>query len=119
MFPSSVLITGNVPAFIAGSNFANSTALSVKFDETVVRGTFVSPTLITCIVPSRVASHTNVSGAVPVDVSNNGFDYTGMPLTIAYIHKCPPGSYVDGRGPAAAAAAAAATPTDRSANVCV
>eukprot|EP00940_MAST-03C_sp_MAST-3C-sp2_P002705 g2705.t1 len=93
IFPRRSLHTGNIPVFVSGANFANSTSLSCRFGDLVVRATLISENLITCIAPSRVASHVNVSGLVPFEVTNNGLDFSRSGLTFEYVTYCPSGSY--------------------------
>lgn len=52
IFPSRGLSTGQVIAFVTGSNFVNTTALKCKFDAVHIRATFVDSTTVACMVPA-------------------------------------------------------------------
>ena len=85
VFPSKSLHTGNIPVFVVGMNFLNSTDLACRFGSATVRATMVSQNVISCIVPSRVAEHLNVTGVVSFEITNNGMDYTKSGLTFEYV----------------------------------
>ena len=91
--PNRGLVSGQMPVFISGTNFVNSTALSARFGLTVVRATFISPRLVVALSPSRSAAMLNISGPQYVDVSNNGRDFSSSSQTFDYLEKCPVGRY--------------------------
>lgn len=51
IFPSRGLSSGQVLAFISGSNFVNTTAIKCKFDNVQTRATFIDAKTVACVVP--------------------------------------------------------------------
>lgn len=93
LYPNRGLHTGQVPVFVRGSNFVNSTSLKCKFGELPVRALFLTPKLVLCMAPSRVAGSIVVTGEMPVEVANNGADFTTSGVLYDYLERCPPRHY--------------------------
>jgi hypothetical protein len=97
--PPRGLSLGNVPVFVSGSHFLNTSSLRCVFGLLPpVRATYISPRLVVCVVPSRAraaVSSVNVSldEAVPVEVTNNGMDKTASGVTYTYYQDCPKAHY--------------------------
>ncbi|KAF0687226.1 Aste57867_20988 [Aphanomyces stellatus] len=88
--PLKALVTGQLPVFVNGVNFVNSSALACRFGDLVASATYVSPGFLVCIAPSRVGNLLAPLGLVPFDVTNNGVDYTASGILFEYIDACPP-----------------------------
>ncbi|CAN0054030.1 unnamed protein product, partial [Heterosigma akashiwo] len=99
LWPKRVRPTGQLPIYVVGANFLNTTALSCRFDSRAVRATFVSEELLVCHAPSHAANFHRPYGAVNVEVSNNGLDWTSAGLTLEYYAECDRGSYCPGLFP--------------------
>ena len=93
LYPNRGLHTGQVPVFVRGSNFVNSTSLKCSFGDLKVRALFLKPTLVMCMAPSRVAGSVRVTGPVPVEVANNGADFTTSGVLYDYLETCPARHY--------------------------
>jgi hypothetical protein len=92
--PSRALWTGLVPVFVRGHNFLNTSSLACRFDTAVVRAVWISPRVVSCIVPSRVGMLINeTKSVVPVDVSNNGVDFTKSQTQFEFLQACPRGDF--------------------------
>ncbi len=91
--PDRGLATGQTLVFVRGSNFVNTTALRCKFESLEVRATYISSRLVTCIAPSHIGGVLNITGKVPVEVSNNARDYTSSSVMYEYIQDCPENYY--------------------------
>lgn len=93
--PNQVLERGQVPIFVKGSNFINTTALACRFGTVAVSGLFYSPELLVCVVPSH-SSQLRLQrrvGLFSLEVSINGLDYTDSGKFIQYKTVSPPGFY--------------------------
>eukprot|EP00164_Ancoracysta_twista_P001218 GFYU01001597.1.p1 GENE.GFYU01001597.1~~GFYU01001597.1.p1 ORF type:complete len:2276 (-),score=442.42 GFYU01001597.1:56-6250(-) len=84
--PSKSLNIAEVPIFIGGQNFFKSASLKCKFGHKEVPATFVSSMTIVCVSP------VNVEGYYPIEIANNGRDYTQDGLAYQY-EQCPEGYY--------------------------
>ncbi|RHY92009.1 hypothetical protein DYB35_001665 [Aphanomyces astaci] len=87
--PLHSLVTGQRPVFVKGLNFLNSSSLACRFGELMSPATFISPTLLVCIVPSRVGNLVDPVGLVSFDVTCNGVDFTSSGLQFEYLGACP------------------------------
>ncbi|RHZ20333.1 hypothetical protein DYB31_000784, partial [Aphanomyces astaci] len=87
--PLHSLVTGQRPVFVKGLNFLNSSSLACRFGELMSPATFLSPTLLVCIVPSRVGNLVDPVGLVSFDVTCNGVDFTSSGLQFEYLSACP------------------------------
>lgn len=96
--PTRGLVTGQLPVFVRGKGFVNSTALKCAFGDRIVRATFVSPRLLVCISPSRVSAFDQAAESVAVEVANNGADFTSSGVSFQYLGACEPGAYAPGLG---------------------
>lgn len=99
IMPKQMLETGQVATFISGSNFINTTSLTCKVGNMVLRGLFLSPELMACMAPSH-AEQLRLQhrvGRISIEVSTNGLDYTESGRMIEYTKGSPPGHY-DGGG---------------------
>lgn len=95
VWPAEVLDTGQVQIFVKGSNFLNTTTLACRVGTVVVRGTFFTPSLVSCMAPSHSAQPRlqRAHGTFSVEVSVNGLDYTDSGKVIDYVHASPEGHY--------------------------
>jgi len=78
--PSSISLSTNDPVIaISGKNFFSSPSLTCSFGDKKVAARFVSSYRVECSLPSDVDP-----GSVPVEVSNNGVDFStsSLPLSI-------------------------------------
>lgn len=93
--PKQILETGQVPVFVRGSNFMNTTELACRFGSVVVRGSFYTPELLACMAPSHAAQSRlqRAVGRFSVEVSVNGLDYTESGKSVVYSKDSPPGHY--------------------------
>ena len=94
--PNRALITGQVPVFVRGTNFMNSTSLMCRFGTAEIRAIFLKKTLVVCQVPSRVVGYginATREETVNIDVSNNGLDYSSSHVKFRYLLECPVGNY--------------------------
>jgi hypothetical protein len=96
LIPDHGLTVGGIPIFVIGSNFRNSTGLTVRFGSKSVRGHFISQNVISCVAPST-ENVFNQSKSVHVDVSINAIDYTESAATFQYISDCPARKYCDNK----------------------
>lgn len=95
--PSQALWTGQVPVFVRGFNFLNTSSLACRFDDTVVRAMWISPRVVSCIAPARVGLSANETKTmVPLDISNNGVDFTRSQTMFEYLQACPRGDFCPG-----------------------
>lgn len=101
--PRRVLETGQVPVFVRGFNFFNTTTLACRFGTIVVSGTFYTPELLVCMAPSHSAQSRLLRqvGRLSLEVSINGLDYTDSGKAVEYSNFSPPGHYARGWMPAA------------------
>ncbi|CAM9116223.1 unnamed protein product [Choristocarpus tenellus] len=85
--PTEVLETGQVPVFVTGSNFVNTSALACRFGGVSVKGVFVMSTVALCMAPSHSAQPRLWSnlGSFSLEVTVNGIDHTNNGKTIKYI----------------------------------
>lgn len=99
--PTGVLEAGQVPVFVSGSNFMNTTTLACRFGAVTVRGSFINPGLVACMVPSHSAQPRlqRKLGHFAVEVSVNGIDYTDSGRAIEYVQDSAPGHYMYNRMP--------------------
>lgn len=97
--PTEVLEAGQVPIFVSGSNFMNTTTLTCRFGAVIVRGSFINPGLVACMAPSHSAQPRlqRKLGIFSVEFSVNGMDYTDSGRTIEYVQDSAPGYYTDSR----------------------
>lgn len=93
--PTKVFETGQIPVFVKGFNFQNTTMLSCRFGAVAVRGSFIAPRLVACMAPSHSAQpHLQRKlGIFSVEVSINGVDYTDSGKTVEYIQASPEGQF--------------------------
>lgn len=93
--PTKVLETGQVPIFVKGYNFLNTTSLCCRFGTTVVKGTFLSPKLLVCTAPSHTTQPRlqRINGFFSLEVSINGLDFTRSGKAIEYTPTNPDGYY--------------------------
>lgn len=110
----SGLPTGNTPIFISGSGYVNTTQLSCRFGNQIVRASFLTRNLILCFTPPtsdiefenasevtrirRVGSMDNAKSLdqlpeVFVEVSNNGVDFSDFRHFFEFHRPAPFGSY--------------------------
>jgi hypothetical protein len=80
------LVAGGNPVFLSGSKYLNSSQISCRFGSKVVRAIFLASTNVICIAPPQA------EGAVSVEFSNNGNDFTNSKIIYQYI-SCPSGSF--------------------------
>ena len=71
--------SGRTLIAVHGRGFLQSTSLKCRFAMITVDATFVSGTVVNCTSPS------NVEGAVALEVSNNGVDFSRSNMTFNYI----------------------------------
>ena len=91
VIPTRGLWTGQIPIFVRGVNFLNTTSLQCRFGTAVVRGVFISPRAVACIAPFVTSGK-----RVFVDISNNGIDFTASGIAYEYLEKCARGFYCSG-----------------------
>ena len=97
--PSQTLLTGQLPIFVRGAHFRDTPSLRCSFSEVVgvrsVRAVFLSTSLIMCPSPSQIlqGSSDGSSLVVPLEVTNNGLDFTNSGNEFVFLNMCPPGSY--------------------------
>jgi hypothetical protein len=77
--PSSDFLGGGTPVSLSGRGFLNTTDLSCRFGDTLVRAHFESSTKLTCVSPTASAA-----GQVSVEVSNNGVDFSASTVLYTY-----------------------------------
>ncbi|RHY28711.1 hypothetical protein DYB32_005759 [Aphanomyces invadans] len=94
--PLQSLVTGQRPVFVKGLNFMNTSALGCRFGDVMSPATFVSSTLLVCIVPSRVGDVVDPVGLVSFEVTSNGVDYTASGVQFEYVRECPASRYCHG-----------------------
>ena len=80
------LVAGGNPVFISGSKFLNSSETSCRFGSKVVHAVFLASTNVICVAPPQA------EGAVSVEFSNNGNEFTNSKIIYQYI-SCPSGSF--------------------------
>lgn len=102
VWPTEVLETGQVPVWVKGSNFFNTSTLACRFGAVSVRASFLSPWLVTCTAPSHSAQPRlqRRFGLFPVEVSVNGLDYTDSGKMVEYVQSSSEGYYEQDRAPA-------------------
>ena len=84
--PASAHEQGGSTVTIHGSGFKNTNAAFCRFgahngeNQTAVRATWLAESLLECVVPPATGP-----GAVSVDVTVNGIDYTASGLSLTYV----------------------------------
>lgn len=93
--PERILGTGQVPIFVRGSNFLNTTKLSCRFGSLASKALFVSQELVSCVAPSLATKLGLCSQGkhMSVEVSLNGLDFSDSQKSIVYEINNPPGHY--------------------------
>ncbi len=87
MVPNNGLESGQLPVFILGNNFQNSSeSLACKFGSYSNSAIFISNSVLMCIAPPHP------SGAVTVEVTVNGVIWSKSRLIFHY-RRCNSGSY--------------------------
>ena len=71
---------------IRALNLINTTSLSCKFDETVVKAAFISQTKCMCVTPPYKSSSGSLPKAVALQVSNNGIDFVSSTRMFTYLY---------------------------------
>ena len=84
--PRSGIHLGQTPVFVLGAGFVNSSDLTCRFGLTAVPGLYLSYAAVLCLAPAQPA------GAVFLELSNNGEDFTSDRL-IFYYGTCRVGYY--------------------------
>eukprot|EP01029_Cantina_marsupialis_P013337 TRINITY_DN2955_c0_g4_i10.p1 TRINITY_DN2955_c0_g4~~TRINITY_DN2955_c0_g4_i10.p1 ORF type:complete len:1670 (+),score=351.95 TRINITY_DN2955_c0_g4_i10:496-5010(+) len=91
--PNSGLFRGQIPSFVTGDNFQNSTDLACRFGQQDVPALYLSSQQVVCVVPSRVGNQIEPFGSIDVEITNNGIDYSASGVEFEYISECPEGHY--------------------------
>ncbi|GMI40209.1 hypothetical protein TrCOL_g8913, partial [Triparma columacea] len=76
--PASGSVDGGTSILVTGYGFVDSSQLKCNFGSTSVLGRYISPTQVECESPP------SISGAVNVEVSMNGIDFTSSSSTFLY-----------------------------------
>eukprot|EP01035_Chromulina_nebulosa_P017309 gene17309-22850_t len=85
---------GDYPVIVFGSNFLNTSSLGCLFGDMKSRGVFLSNTSLLCLAPSPLGRALYASyNAVPVEVTNNGYDYSNSNITFQYSEPCDAGFF--------------------------
>ena len=84
--PGSGIHLGQTPVFVIGAGFVNTTGLSCRFGVISVPATYLSYANLLCLAPAQAA------GAVFLEVSNNGEDFT-TDRSIFFYGTCRTGYY--------------------------
>ncbi|OQS00484.1 hypothetical protein THRCLA_05945, partial [Thraustotheca clavata] len=94
--PTMALVTGQLPVFVQGQNFFNSSLLQCRFGDIRVKAMYISQEMLVCIAPSRVGNIVNATTTVMFDVSTNSVDFTNSSVKFTYLPACLKGSYCPG-----------------------
>ncbi len=87
LVPNNGLESGQLPVFILGNNFQNSSEmLACRFGSYSISAIFISDSVLLCISPPHP------SGAVAVEVTVNGVTWSNSRLIFHY-RRCNRGSY--------------------------
>ncbi|CAM9091873.1 unnamed protein product, partial [Phaeothamnion confervicola] len=96
VLPRQVPAAGQVPVWVSGANFLNSTMLACRFGAVRVPAVFLSPTALVCLAPSHAAQprlHRTLD-SFGVEITLNSLDFTDSGRTVTYVAGASPGSYV-------------------------
>ena len=72
---------GGTTVFLSGNHFINTTSLSCKFGDRIVKAKYISKMLINCAVPG-----VNETGAVSLDITTNGLDFIYSEFNISMLN---------------------------------
>lgn len=94
--PIEVFEQGQVPFFLRGSNFMNTTTLACRIGSVVVKALFLESDLMACIVPSHSAQLRlqRKLGNFSVEATVNGVDFTDSGKTMKFSQSIPVGHYM-------------------------
>ncbi|DBA03616.1 TPA: hypothetical protein N0F65_006795 [Lagenidium giganteum] len=87
--PVQGLMEGGNPVFVQGRNFLNQSLLACRFGEELVRATYISPSLLSCVSPRQLHNLLPVNGKLSFEVTNNHVDFTKSGLLFGYLQSCP------------------------------
>jgi hypothetical protein len=95
--PSFGYTSGEYPVFVFGSNFLNTSSLGCRFADMDTRGIYINNNSLVCVAPSPLGRMALKSpGAVTVEVTLNGQDYSESGVFFAYSEPCDQGFFCPG-----------------------
>lgn len=97
MYPNFGYTSGDIPIFVLGNNFLNTSSLGCKFADMPSRAVFINNNTLICILPSTIGKmQLHDLSIVPVEVTVNGLDYSESNKTFAYRQPCDKGFFCPG-----------------------
>jgi len=97
--PPNGYTSGGYAIFVFGSNFLNTSSLGCAFADMKSRGIFLSSNSLICLAPSPLGRpEIRYSNAIPVEVTNNGYDYSDSGILFSYFEPCDAGFFCPGLG---------------------
>ena len=99
LIPRRVPEQGGSALLVWGKNFLNTTSLACRFEgRHAVRALFLSPELLSCVVPNLAGTAASALRVVAVEVANNGADWVAVDAdgALDLARDCAPGRYCAG-----------------------